>query len=72
MVSFECLPLCYPTEPECCISVVDNMPEKNKIPYLPCVLELVFCKADQVVTTEESDCCLPCKEQRGHDHDIPG
>lgn len=54
MVSFECLPLCYLTEPECCISVVDNMQEKNKIPYLPCVLELVFCKADQVVSTEES------------------
>lgn len=50
---------CYLTEPECCISVVHHMQKENKIPYLTCVLESVFCKADQVVTTEEESGPLP-------------
>lgn len=33
--------------------------KQNRSPYLRCVLESVFCKADQVVTTEEESEPLP-------------
>lgn len=72
MVSFECLPLCYLTEPECCISVVHNMQKENKTKFRTCVLELVFCKADQVVTTEESEPLPHMQETEKHDRAVLG
>ena len=68
MVSFECLPLCYPTEPECCICLVHDVWRENKtrfLTYLVCQSQC-FVRLAQVVTTEgeESGYYLTGKEQR--------